>query len=234
MTARRREWAAWLALVAVATLLFETRTGLDIEISSLFFHNGAFPADTWWPVRAIYVGAPWAMGVLTLGALGVCLAALLSPRVPRWLWRRSAALLLCMLLGVGLAVHAGLKDHWGRARPSDVQAFGGAMTFTPPLRPTAQCDRNCSFVSGHAAGTFALMALGLFAAPQRRRRWLLAAVLAGTLMGAVRVVQGRHFTSDIVFCLIVIWGTCLLLREAWLRASLLWRRRQQRHAHAAG
>jgi lipid A 4'-phosphatase len=42
-------------------------------------------------------------------------------------------------------------------------------------------------------------------------------MLAGGLIGLVRVSQGGHFLSDVVFSLIAIWGSHLLIRAVWLR-----------------
>ncbi len=92
-----------------------------------------------------------------------------------------------------------LKDHWGRARPRQVTEFGGSKTFTPPLIPAKQCPRNCSFVSGEAASIF----LPFYAVAFVALQWDAVLVVAGTLLGlasgAVRVSQGAHFLSDVIF-----------------------------------
>jgi lipid A 4'-phosphatase len=102
-------------------------------------------------------------------------------------------------MGPGLVANLLLKDHWGRARPRHVAEFGGPKTFTPPLIPANQCPRNCSFVSGEAASIFLPFYAVAFVVPQ----WAAALVAAGTLLGfasgAVRVSQGAHFLSDVIF-----------------------------------
>ena len=146
------------------------------------------------------------------------------------LFRSCAALALVLALGLGAVVHGVFKEHWGRPQPNETTAFAGALAFQPALHPSALCATNCSFVSGHAATGFVLMACGLFGTARTRRRWALIGLSAGLLIGLVRVAQGRHFASDIVFGALLI-GLCgLLLREAWLRA-LRWRRRR---LHPAG
>ena len=42
-------------------------------------------------------------------------------------------------------------------------------------------------------------------------------VTTGGLIGLVRISQGGHFLSDVVFSLIAIWGAHLLIRAVWLR-----------------
>jgi lipid A 4'-phosphatase len=129
--------------------------------------------------------------------------------------------MLSLLLGIGALVHGVFKDHWGRPRPNEVTAFAGPHAFVPALHRSSACTRNCSFVSGHAATGFALIGLGMFAAPRRRWQWWLMGTAAGTAIGVMRVAQGRHFASDIVFSLLIMWGTSLLLRELWLRIAWL-------------
>jgi membrane-associated PAP2 superfamily phosphatase len=123
---------------------------------------------------------------------------------------------LVMVLGTGVVVNAILKDNWGRPRPVDTQTFGGAGTFEPALLPSNQCDSNCSFVSGHAATGFTLLALGLLGAPATRRRWLLWGLAAGLTTGALRIAQGGHFLSDVLFSGLVIWLCGATLRAGYL------------------
>jgi lipid A 4'-phosphatase len=63
-----------------------------------------------------------------------------------------------------------LKDHWGRARPTQIEAFGGLQRFTPAPLPAAECERNCAFVSGHAALGFSLVAFGFAPETEVSRR----------------------------------------------------------------
>jgi lipid A 4'-phosphatase len=217
--ARHRERLACAALLIVATLVFGSDGWLDLWISQQFYADGHFVGNDWPLARVVYHGTPW-VGMMILAA-----AAMRCVRAARRLhgplaWRGSASLLMVAVLGVGLLVHTALKDGWGRARPADVQAFGGSKPFTPALQPAPHCRRNCSFVSGHAAAGFALMAFGLFGRVQKRRHWLLAALGAGAAIGLARVSQGRHFASDIIFCFAVLWALSLLLREGWLRYRL--------------
>jgi len=82
--------------------------------------------------------------------------------------RRVIFSLLTLALGPGLLVNSLLKSHWGRARPIEVSAFGGARSFSPAYIIAQQCSRNCSFVSGDAAMGYYLIAF-LFIARKRAR-----------------------------------------------------------------
>ncbi|MEK8048810.1 phosphatase PAP2 family protein [Ideonella sp. DXS22W] len=236
MKARHAERLALVAALAVATVAVEVWPDADAWLSARFFVAGRFVGDEWAAVRWVYRGVPW------LGALGFAVALVFSlsvwrqpralaargaPPTPlaRWRWRRATAVVTLVLMGLGGLVHMGLKDGWGRPRPDQVQVFGGAQPFTPALQPSTRCDRNCSFVSGHAGAGFALLALGLFGSRRTRWRWWAIGAVCGGLIGAVRVAQGRHFASDIVFCLLVMWAAAVLHRELWLRWAV-WRRRR--------
>ena len=117
-----------------------------------------------------------------------------------------------MALGPGLLANVVLKDHWGRARPTQIEAFGGTRQFTPAPLPASQCTRNCSFVSGHAALGFSLVGFAFLLPTARWRRRAIAATLGfGALIGLVRIVQGGHFLSDVVYAGLLVYGTTALL-----------------------
>lgn len=226
MKARHRERIALLGATGAAAAMFELWPRLDLGLSA-YFHTGTgrFPANELALVQLLYVGVPWVGWGLLLAALALLAwAAARCERVSRRVWRRAAALALVLLLGTGALVNGMLKEQWGRPRPREVQEFAGSHPFVPALHPSRECAHNCSFVSGHAATGFALIALGVFGAQAARRRWLLIGMATGLTVGAARVVQGAHFLSDVVFGLLFIWATCALLREAWLRAIVLRRR----------
>jgi lipid A 4'-phosphatase len=89
-----------------------------------------------------------------------------------------------------------LKDNFGRARPRDIEEFGGSKHFTPAFVISRECNTNCSFSSGDAAGGF--FSLALVMALSRRRRMLAAAAAFGALVSLSRVASGAHFFSDTV------------------------------------
>ncbi len=226
--ARHVELRWLLALSALAALLFNRWPQLDLATAEYFYAGqGNFPWRENVVVDAVYVAVPW------LGRLALLLCVWVLWRywrqpasVGRGRMRRALALALALVLGVGLVVHGVFKEHWGRPRPNAVQQFGGVKQFQPLLVPSAQCARNCSFVSGHAATGFVLLAVGLMAAPQRRRFWLGLGWAAGLAVGWVRIVQGGHFLSDVLFAGFILWAVCLGLRSAWLVLSARQRARR--------
>lgn len=222
----RRLWPAWLLLLA-CVLLFLIWPELDLIVTRYFFDplNQEFPANALPWVKWVYDDTPvinqW-LGLLMLSAL---LLQWIRPGWPGLRARRSmCAWLLVVCIGLGFTVDWVLKDHFGRPHPYQTHVFTGDQDFVPAFHYRPLCEVNCSFVSGHAAGGFVWMAWGMWGWRRRRQAWLLAGVVAGSFIGAARVMQGGHFLSDVVFSGWVIWLSMQAIRTVWLR---LRRRRLQ-------
>ena len=113
---------------------------------------------------------------------------------------------VCLWVGPGLVVNAVFKNHWGRPRPYMVQQFDGNKIFQQPFVISNQCSTNCSFPCGDASMGFWLFALMPLAATRRKKALAFAiAVLAGGGLGLMRMAQGGHFFSDVVFCGIFVY-----------------------------
>ena len=106
--------------------------------------------------------------------------------------------LISVGLSVGLLVNVAFKENSGRARPKYVAEFAGDKAFTPAFVPANQCRQNCSFVSGDASVGFSTLAVALLAS-RRRRAWIVTALTFGALMSTMRILQGKHFLSDVTF-----------------------------------
>jgi len=192
--------ALFVTALLAAGAVFLLAPGIDLATSRLFYDpQTGFALETWWPVQLVERSVPlvsWGIGVLV--AAGA--AALLRGRQ---IWRLDARALvfitLATTLGPGLLVNTALKDHWGRARPAQVEEFRGPLKFTAAPLTSDQCPRNCSFVSGHAALGFSLVSFAfLLPAGRRRRTAVLAALGFGAIVGLARIAGGRHFLSDVV------------------------------------
>jgi lipid A 4'-phosphatase len=211
--------AVFAGLLLAAAVVFTLFPGLDRIVSGLFYRpgEGFFLYDN--PViRAIHDAIP----PLAFASAAVLLALLswmgwTKRAVAGLSWRPVAYLLAVLAIGPGLLTNTVLKDHWHRARPSQTVEFGGHSRFTPALVPSDQCDHNCSFVCGHAAMAFSPVALA-FVLPTRRR-WRLALGLGlgfGALVGLVRIMEGGHFLSDVVFAGLLVYGVAWGLAAAML------------------
>jgi lipid A 4'-phosphatase len=222
MKLRAKSWMGWVGSLAVSMVVFALWPELDLWVALRFYDSGrGFPANQWHVVQFIYQWTPRIGMVLTAAVLMVLILRMFAIiPIPRWLWRKCLAWLLVLVIGVGLVVHEGLKNQVGRPRPHQIEPMGGSAPFIPAMQWSTHCARNCSFVSGHAAVGFALLAFGMWSAPAMRRRWWFTGVLVGSAIGWVRMAQGGHFLSDVLFSLLAIWGSSLLIRQFWLYIRL--------------
>lgn len=206
-------------VLAAAFILFPE---IDLAASGLFFREGAWliERDSAW-LFLPYRGLP-RLGQATMLSLAILWLLSFVRRFDRLRSKRATFgfLLAAALMGPVLVVDHGLKDHSGRARPINVQPFGGQKEFTPAFIPADQCLKNCAFVSGHVATASFLMAFGWLAAPAVRRRWLIAGVVAGATLGFFRMVPGGHFLSDTIFAWFAVYFS-LWLTE-WIFRRLGW------------
>jgi lipid A 4'-phosphatase len=203
-TCMRSYFLLFLGLSTLLAALFFFFPVIDLWAAAQFYHpdQGFFIANT--SSNKILPFLPWAVKIFVtacwlLIGLNLVRSHYLGKKRPVVASNRVVLFLLFTLgIGPGLLVNAILKDHCGRARPFQVTEFGGNRHFTPAFVISDQCKTNCSFVSGDASlGYFGLA----FFFVARRRRTLIAsaAVLAGTLIGLVRMAQGAHFLSDVIF-----------------------------------
>ena len=150
-------------------------------------------------------------------AISPLLAWLLRQRAARLMGfgRRTAVLaLLLALVGPGLLGEGLAKKNMGRPRPVQTELFGGTQPFQGPFQIGDNPAEHRSFFSTTAAAGFALMGLGLACGPVWRRRWWIIGLVAGSVLGMARVMQGAHFFSDVVFAFYAVWLSQLLL--AWV------------------
>jgi lipid A 4'-phosphatase len=110
---------------------------------------------------------------------------------------RLAFLVIALIAGPGILVHQGFKDYFGRARPTETLVFGGPHDFTLPF--VVSNAHSASFVSGHAAMGFYLVAYAFVVSRKQRNLFYAGGIAMGIFTGFCRVAQGRHFLSDVTF-----------------------------------
>lgn len=122
-------------------------------------------------------------------------------------WRKPALFLLFVLaIAPGILVNLVLKDHWGRPRPRDIVAFGGAENYLPPGEIGAHQGK--SFPCGHCSMGFFMALPFLF----MRKKYKIAAyvflfsgLFFGILIGLARMMAGGHFLSDMLWSGGIVW-----------------------------
>jgi lipid A 4'-phosphatase len=191
-----------LGCFLMSALVLSAFPATDIGISRIFFEQGFHLKDLWW-YSLVRDGLTYLLCLSMTAILGIYVFNRLSKRdLCRINGRKVGYLFLVLILGAGLVVNVIFKDHFGRARPRDIEEFGGSKQFTPAFVVSDQCDTNCSFSSGEGAAAFFSLALAL--ALSRRRAALLAALGLGGVVSFLRVASGAHFFSDTVVSFFVM------------------------------
>jgi lipid A 4'-phosphatase len=212
---------AGIATVSLLLALLPTLwTTLDLRAAALFAGPQApVQAVGWWWVEWINAQIPTVFRYFLMAALVAWLIALFSARWQAWRLP-FAFVVLAGVLGPGAVVNWGFKDHWQRARPYQVENFGGTQRFTRAAVITDQCQANCSFVSGHVACGVFLISLGLV---QRRRQrlWAAIGVASGLVIGFARMADVAHWFSDVLWAFPITLGTSWLV---WKALLLVYRR----------
>lgn len=218
-----RGWPILLPLVAIVSLAALFRwTTLDPFLSSFFYDQ---QSQQWpWFFHAgctlFYRGGIYPAFVLF--GLGCVMLAVGLARHRAVEVRAGLFLVLVFIIGPGLIVNQGFKNHWGRPRPHQIQDFGGLHAFVPVGSPGPLQQHNSSFPSGHAAVAFYLMSPGFILHARRRRlsnTLLFGGLLFGGAMALVRVIQGGHFVSDVLSSAAIVYFTAVILSRIVLQPS---------------
>lgn len=199
-----------LALLLLTLLVFET-TSLDMWVQSHWYHE----ATRQWLVNrdeaishfVFYDGAKMVLWLLFFGLAGFLLYALKVGIAPSYR-KRIVVVLLTMALAPAL-VHQ-LKVVSNIACPRDLSAFDGKLAYKKLFdvyMPDEQPERKQKcFPAAHASGGYALMSLYFLAVGAwRRRMLLLTGLLAGSLMGAYKMLIGDHFLSHTLVSMELCW-----------------------------
>lgn len=198
-----------LAALTLAAMVPTLWPELDLRAAAPFFGTPpAIESLEWWWVRGINDWVPAAFRVLILLCLVGWLALKLRKKSLQW---RMALLYVAIAgtVGPGLVVNLVFKDHWQRARPYQVENFGGDKRFTRAAVITDQCADNCSFVSGHVACGYFFITLMWF---HRRRAalWAATGLSAAGLIAFSRMSDQAHWLSD------TLWAGPITLLSCWL------------------
>jgi membrane-associated PAP2 superfamily phosphatase len=202
-----------LVVLVLATLLFRL-TALDCDITGHFYNEeGGFYLKAKQPWLFLYDHGN--VPGLAIGFFGLFLL------IAGLFWKKLGShrrvgifLVLLLIIGPGIVVNSVFKGHWGRPRPQEIMTFGGEQAFLPVWQKGI-AGNGKSFPSGHASIGYYLMAPFFFLYPLGRRRWgllfLFSGLAYGTAMGLGRIVQGAHFTSDVLWSAGFVYFIGLLL-----------------------
>ena len=200
-----------MALLALSTVLVRVFDVDRLVAAQFFGGDGHWPMLHAEPFLFIYDYGAYPCVVLLYIAVAVWLIGL---AYDQGIARRALYCAMVVLIGPGLLVNGVLKPNASRPRPCQTTDFDGTESFQPVLSFAGSSDTVCrSFPSGHASMGFALIAPAFLL---RRRRWLYSISLGlsvglGCVVGIARIVQGRHFVSDILWAAAIVYVTAALL-----------------------
>lgn len=195
----------------VALAFFYFQPDFDIVFSNYFYIAGeGFPFrenivavvfyELIYMISALIVAG---FGMLCVLKFNRFILPELTERINRLLTQKQIIfILLAFILGPGLIVHQGIKELWGRERPVNIKEFGGEKDYTPPL-VISESDGK-SFVSGHAAVGFFMIAFAFISNRKNFKKLYAAGMIFGVAAAAMRIGQGAHFLSDTVFSALII------------------------------
>jgi membrane-associated PAP2 superfamily phosphatase len=208
---------AWLTLSLQLFVLAWDASGLDLPLARLAGAADGFPwREHWLLAGVLHEGG---RRVSWLLALALCLSvwwpigplAQLAPR-------RRLQLAVTTLLGA-LAVSL-LKMGSHTSCPWELAEFGGLAQYASLWSLVPDGGAGHCFPAGHASSGFTFIG-GYFAFrgtdSRVARRWLVAALGAGILLGLGQQWRGAHFMSHTLWSLAVCWGVACLVEVAWPR-----------------
>lgn len=190
-----------LALLFLLTMIFYF-TDLDNRIISIFYSdNEGFFLKKYFFVRFIYgYGAIPGISLAVCG-LVIAIVGFFSQQIGR-IQKQGLFLALVMIIGPGIIINGVFKPHWGRPRPIETVRFGGEKQFLPVWEKGIDKEDR-SFPSGHASVAFYLLTPFFVLQRSRHKKvaifFLLFGLSYGLLMGLVRMAQGGHFPSDVLW-----------------------------------
>ena len=133
-----------LAVAVAVGLVFGLWPQLDLLISGLFFDpvNKDFMLRWQPPFGLMRDAAMWVVALIAAPAVIALVAKFMFPSRKLPVPGRGIVLMLATLVvGPGLVINVGLKDHWPRSRPIDVPQFNGNEQFTAWWDPRGGCPR---------------------------------------------------------------------------------------------
>ena len=210
--------------VGLATIaLFNIYPLLDIEITSYFaLGNRRF---VFLDIGIIEQLRSLTMGIYVSWYVAIIFALIVSMtrkmKIAGFAARDWFYVVMCSAIGPAILANLVFKTYSGRARPRNIEEFGGTFDFTPVANWSSECSDNCSFVSGEVSSMVMLFAPLIFICT--KRRWILVAAMFifGGLSSLMRIGQGGHFTSDCIMAGVFMVLTAAILYKIFYPSRMM-------------
>ncbi len=200
---------------AFFVLLFFLFPNLDIHFSKLFFYEEKFISEKHIFIKNLRSFLKDLMVVISVFSLLLIVASILFKKKKKvFFFKRRAKLILLgfivgPVIGCGLIANFYFKDNWGRARPINIQEFGGDKIYTQPFTISDQCKKNCSWIGGEASAAFSFITGTIIL---KNPIYLLINLIFGIVVSFCRIAMGGHFLSDNIFAMIFMIYLAILYK----------------------
>ena len=186
----------------------------DIFFSKLFFFEEKFISDKYIFIRSLRSFLKDLMIVISIVSLLLIIVNIFfKMKKKTFLKPRTKLILIGFLvgpvIGCGLIANFYFKDNWGRARPINIQEFGGEKIYTQPFIMSDQCERNCSWISGEASAAFSFITGTIIL---KSPIFFLLNIIFGIIVSFCRIAMGGHFLSDNIFAMIFMIYLAILYK----------------------
>jgi len=195
-----------LIITAFLTLLLIVFPEVDISFSRLFFsQEDGFIYQKNFLVYQLYALLPLLTKLFILACMLYLVYTAIKYRSYKKILRSGVFfLVIAAVISPGFVVNEVFKENFGRARPRHIEEFNGKREFTGAFKMSDQCERNCSFSSGHAAMGYFLTAIAYTTNLLYFNRIYLTGIVFGSLVGLSRIIMGGHFLSDVLASAFVV------------------------------
>jgi lipid A 4'-phosphatase len=221
-----------LGLVTLSlSLLFICNPEVDLAVSRLFFseeHGKFLLAKN--SILSVVAKLAFILAalVLSINTLSIINRFFKTRSFNFQLYKKEIFVILVFIMGSIFLIQGFVKPYFGRARPHKIHEFGGKLEFSPAFTVSKQCRAthspvvlhklfnlrfsNCSFVSFHTSLGFVLISYAMIVSHKRRFFMIIASSFTVLFM-ITRVLQGKHFLSDVIFsaCMMLILMNVLSL-----------------------
>ena len=206
----------FVALVLIAMLL-TIGSDFDIFFSSLFYKgDNQFLLQSYYPITVFFRDI-----LLPIILVYLLVLPIISILIPinrlyfgyKFSIKKILFVWITLIINLIFIINLFLKNVWGRPRPGDVLELGGKDDFSSWYQISDACTSNCSFVSGDAAVGFSLI---VFYFLSNNLKYAYLSIIFGLLIGMVRIAEGGHFLSDVIFSAIIVFFFSFLIKKFFL------------------
>ena len=206
----------FIILILLAILL-TIGPGFDIFFSSLFYRgDNQFLLQSYYSITVFFRDI-----LLPIILVYILVLPIISILIPikklyfnyKFSIKKILFIWVTLIINLIFIINLFFKNVWGRSRPGDIIEFGSEDVFSPWYQISDSCTSNCSFVSGDAAVGFSLIVLYFVS---NDLKYIYLSIISGVLLGMVRIAEGGHFLSDVIFSAIMVFFFSFVIKKYFL------------------